>query len=85
MVVKDKVGRRRYIIVNNSESLKNLFIELKKIDSFSKIIKQTGGYSIVRCHHRYRDKIIAVLNENGVKTYRTTGTIRKALRIIRSI
>ncbi len=85
MVVKAKVGRRRYIIVENSGNLHSLIEKIKGIDRKSKIIECIDNLCIIRCRHWYKEDIIRFLNSNGIKTYRTTGTIRRARRVISGI
>ncbi len=85
MVVRDRIGRRRYIIVQNSEKLKKLIGEMKKIDRSTKIILRLDNFAVIFCRHWYKEDIIEYLQKRGVKTYRTTGTIKKARRIISAL
>ncbi len=85
MVVKDKVGRRRYIIARNMPYLRRLIEEIRKIDDKAKIVYFDDRFAIIRCRHWHKEAIIQFLNKQGIKTYKTTGTIKKAKRIIRGI
>lgn len=77
MVVKDKVGRRRYIIVQNSPDLQKVLKNISKHRNIQFILSE-NGYSIIRCKHWYKDELIRLLQNNGVMTYHTTGTIKSA-------
>ncbi len=82
MVVKDKIGRKRYIILEKSDKIGAVMREIKKMDPSAKIIIKDERFILLRCKHWYKDEIIRILNENGVMTYRTTGTIKKAKKIM---
>jgi len=77
VVVKEKVGRRRYIIVENSHGWGEIFKEIKRIDERAKVIMK-DDYIVLRCRHWYKDEIIEILNSRGFRTFTTTGTIRRA-------
>lgn len=80
MVVKDKVGRHRYIL---------FFFKNKKIDSIVdrkfKLVFCKKNYGIIRCRHIDKDKVIEFLNKHGYKTIKTSGTIKKLKKLIESI
>ena len=83
MVVKDKIGRRRYIIAKNEKKLIFLMNDVRSIDKKSKIIFTTGDFAVIFCRHWYKDKIVELLKSKNVKTYYTTGTIKRARRVIK--
>ena len=85
MVVKDRIGRRRYIIVMNVPKLRKLIYEIRRIDTAAKIAYYEEEYAVVRCRHWYKEKIIEYLRKMGIKTITTTGTIKKAKRIIKNL
>lgn len=85
MVVKDRVGRRRYIIVMNIPKLRKLIYEIRKIDKAAKIAYYEEEYAVIRCRHWFKEKIIEYLRKMGVETIITTGTIKKAKRIIKNL
>ena len=82
MVVKDKIGRKRYIILEKSDKIWEIMMEIRKIDTNAKIILKDEKFILLRCKHWYKEEIIRTLNENGIKTYKTTGTIKKAKKIM---
>ena len=82
MVVKDKIGRRRYIIAEKSDEIEAVMGVIKKIDFSARIILKDEKFILLRCKHWYKDELIRILNENGIKTYKTTGTIKKAKKIM---
>ena len=84
MTVKDRIGRRRYIIVEDSEELLRVIKRIKEVDKSAKIIK-IGGFALVRCKHWFKGEVIKKLNEMGIQTYKTTGTIKKAKKIIKGL
>ncbi len=85
MVVKDNIGRRRYILLKNVPKIRKLINEIRKIDSWAKIVYYDDNFAILRCRHWYKDDILEILHDNGIKTYRTSGTIKKTKRIMRGI
>jgi len=85
VVVKDKVGRRRYIVALRTENIKEAFREIKNVDEWAKIISVNDKYVLVRCRHWYKDEVISILLQHGVETKITTGTIKKAKKIINSL
>ncbi len=85
MVVRDRVGRRRYIVVKYSPEIKSLIEKMREVDPKVKIIVRINGFAILFCRHWYKGKIIEILRRNGIKTYRTTGTIKKAKKMISTL
>ena len=85
MVVKDKIGRRRYIIAKYDSKIEKIMPRIKEFDSYAKIIAIQKNFVIVRCRHWYKERILQYFNENDIKTIITTGTIRKAKKIIDSL
>ncbi len=85
MVVKDKVGRRRYILIKNDPRLRKFVSEIRKIDEKAKIVYYNDDFAILRCRHWFKDKILHLLWDNGFQTYSTSGTIKKTKRIMRSL
>ncbi len=85
MVVKDKVGRRRYILLRNVPSVRKLINEIRRIDEKAKIVYYDDNFAILRCRHWYKDEILQFLWKKGIRTYATSGTIKKIKRIMSSI
>ena len=85
MVVKDKIGRRRYIIARGEKKIHPLMKEIKKIDKRSKIVFENDNFTVIFCRHWYKDKIIDFLKSQNIETYYTTGTIKKAKKIIKTL
>ena len=85
MVVKDKIGRRRYIIVENAEELDSVMRDIRKIDNKARIITRIDNFSIIFCRHWYKERVIEILKSRGINTYRTAGTIKKAKEFIKII
>ncbi len=85
MVVKDRVGRRRYILLRNDARLRRFINEIRKIDEKAKIVYYNENFAILRCRHWYKDEILRLLWKNGFVTYATSGTVKKTKKIMRSI
>lgn len=85
MVVKDRVGRRRYILIKNEPRLRRFVGEIRKIDEKAKIVYYDDNFAILRCRHWYKDDILQLLWKNGFQTYTTSGTIKKTKRVMKSI
>ncbi len=83
MVVKEKIGRQRYIlfIVNGikKERLYDILKERKLKLSF-----YDGKYGIVKCKHIEKEETIDFLNKKGLKTIKTSGTIKKLKKLVSS-
>ncbi len=85
MVVKEKVGRKRYIIILNSPIIIDLIKILReKVGLDVKFIKTFGNFSIIKVKNTDKDKVIENLKKENVITIKTTGTIRKAKKIIKN-
>ncbi len=83
MVVKDKVGRHRYILFkNNNRSREQILKEIKKSPVKLKIVFYSNGYTIVKCKHTDKEKAISFLNDSGLETVKTSGTIKKLKKLI---
>ncbi|MCD6512326.1 MAG: hypothetical protein J7K61_01820 [Thermoplasmata archaeon] len=67
MVVKERRGRKRYI----------LFISDKKVDIAARIVYREGNFGIARCWHREVNKTRNALEKAGARTLKTSGTIKK--------
>ena len=80
MVVKDKIGRRRYIIAEKKENLDEIIKEFK-----GRIVYENEKFAVIFCKHYLKDFALKTLHENSVKTYKTTGTIKKAKKIISNL
>ncbi|MCI4434236.1 MAG: hypothetical protein JHC29_02035 [Thermoplasmata archaeon] len=85
MVVKDKIGRKRYVIIYN---VKDLGLILKSISKKFKIdfqfIFKSGHYAVVRVKHWDKERFVSLLNDFNVPTLKVTGTIKKAKEIIKN-
>ncbi len=83
VVVKDKVGRRRYIIAKNDKLVRVFIREIRdRIDEKAKIVYYDDFFVIIKCRHWYKDEIIKFLQSRGINTYKTTGTIKKAKKML---
>ncbi len=85
MVVKDKIGRRRYILARNEPQLRALIKDIRKIDEWAKIVYYDEKFAIIRCKHWHKDKVLEFLHVHDVETYATSGTIKKTKKIMKSI
>ncbi len=81
MVVKEKIGRNRYILflIEKEEDIK--FLKSENL----KLVFLNEKYGIVKCKHTEKEKVIEFLNKKKFKTLKTSGTIRKLKRYIKSI
>ena len=79
MVVRDKVGRKRYILFFNEGKSKG---EVIKAIKGAYLAYHSKIFSIVRCKHTEKDKMIEFLNKAGFKTVKTAGTIKKLKKYI---
>ncbi len=89
MVVKDKIGRKRYIVsycnmkkVDLDDFLKDV---TRKYQIKVSIILYNNGFNILRCKHLDKDRLINILNTKNFKTYKATGTVKKAKEILAMI
>ncbi|HEV8595778.1 MAG TPA: hypothetical protein VGR51_09640 [Thermoplasmata archaeon] len=87
MVVRDKVGRNRYIafVVTPPVEKSRLVAALKAGPGSDRpwLVEYDGGRGLVRCPHTAKDATIAFLNElrvgaSRLRTTGTSGTIRTA-------
>lgn len=86
MVVKDQIGRKRYILcsidgLEKRELLKNL----RENNITVKIVLHNNRYCVLRCSHDKKDEIITLLDnpalkDKGIKSIKTSGTIKKLKR-----
>jgi len=85
MVVKDKIGRRRYVIVYSTENLSEILKHLHlKFHVDLKFMFKLGHYAVIRIPHEDKDRFLELLNDFNVPTLKTTGTIKKAKEIIKN-
>ena len=83
MVVKEKRGRYRYILFkNNGKSREQIAVKIKKSPVKIKIAFYSDEYAIARCRHRDKEAAISFLNSIGMKTIKTSGTIKKLKKLI---
>ncbi|HEC75862.1 MAG TPA: hypothetical protein ENI33_01210 [Thermoplasmatales archaeon] len=88
MVVKDKIGRNRYILfIAEGGEKKNIVSALNKGKIKLRLILYNGKHGIVKCKHTDKEEAVKFLNRlkiNGmpIKTLKTSGTIKKLKRHI---
>jgi len=85
MVVKDRVGRRRYILARVQPGMDRDALEgaIRRIGSAGvrlRIIDRRGDLLLVRCGHTEADEARRLLNAGGLTTIVTSGTISGAER-----
>ncbi|MCI0497635.1 MAG: hypothetical protein L0Z54_05020 [Thermoplasmata archaeon] len=85
MVVKDRVGRRRYILAmlprtGGDEALANALEAARGASPRLKVIDRSSDLVLVRCDHRTVAEVRRLLNEMGLETIVTSGTISGAER-----
>ena len=85
MVVRDRVGRNRYIAFAVSPPIPKarLAAALRGSPQALRLVEYDGARGLVRCPHTAKDATIAFLNalrigDARVETTGTSGTIRKA-------
>ncbi|TLZ53373.1 MAG: hypothetical protein E6K18_00245 [Methanobacteriota archaeon] len=87
MVVRDKVGRNRYVafVVTPPVEKARLLAALKSAPGSDRpwLVDYDGGRGLVRCAHTSKDATIELLNalrigDARLRTTGTSGTIRKA-------
>ncbi|RLF43802.1 MAG: hypothetical protein DRN29_09505 [Thermoplasmata archaeon] len=97
-MVKDKVGRQRYILFSVDGDASRIEIIRALNASYQKkfddenvpwLTVYTGKYGIVRCGHLQKEEIIDLLNslqneKFRLKTLKTSGTIKKLKKEINS-
>jgi len=86
VVVKDRVGRRRYILFRTDlperdtrDVLRTLFVG--EDVPMPKFIFQVGDTAVVRCKHWHRDRTAEILSRR-FQTLKTTGTLKKAKKYL---
>jgi len=85
MVVKNKIGRKRYVIVYNTENLSEVLRHLHiKFRMDLKFMFKLGHYSVIRIPHFEKERFVELLNDFNIPTLKTTGTIKKAKEIIKN-
>ncbi|MDP8012164.1 MAG: hypothetical protein ACP5F1_04430 [Thermoplasmata archaeon] len=85
MVVKDKIGRKRYVIVYNTDNLSDILKHIHlKFHMNLRFILKLGHYSIIKIPHYEKNKFLELLMEFNVPTMKTTGTLKKAKEIIKN-
>ena len=90
-MIKDKIGRRRYILFSVKgeasrldliRAINNQYRKAFDNDNVPWLTVYTGNRGIVRCHHTQQDEIIYLLNSISTDalsliTCKTSGTIKK--------
>ena len=82
MVVKDRIGRKRYILFSTKGQKKAEII--KAIGNKTYLVFYNKKYGIVRCKHTEKDSTIKFLSSIGFKTLKTSGTIKTLKEIIKN-
>lgn len=83
MVVKDKIGRNRYILfIAEGGKINSIVSALNKSKTKLRLILYNGKYGIVKCKYTDKEEAIKFLNsikinETFIKTLKTSGTIKK--------
>ena len=91
MVVKDKKGRKRYILFTIEDIERKDLIKAIKDDYLKlRLIFYNRRYGIVRCKHTDKDRAIdfltnLVIKNHKIKTLKTSGTIKKLKNYVKSI
>lgn len=87
MVVKDKIGRQRYILFISDRSKKEVMELVKKYKGKIrlKLIQYDRNYGIIRCGHKEKEEVINFLNSCGLRTIKTSGTIKKLRKLLRNV
>lgn len=94
MTVKDKVGRRRYVVFKVSQGsaekprreVEKYLNSLRKDVRSLQLIQFKGSFGIVRVLHFELEKAIQFLNSKNnlvIETIITAGTLKKAREIIK--
>jgi len=89
MVVKEKRGRRRYIIFSGKGvSKKEIYDIIKSSDMDLKLVFKEGEYFIIRCPHTDKERVINLFMKKGgerIRSLKTSGTIKKLKEYLKSI
>jgi len=83
VVVKDKVGRRRYVLARvpedtTTDSLITMAKRHEREGVTFWIIDHHDGFVLVRCKHFVVQEVRDILNGEGLETVVTSGTIKGA-------
>ncbi len=85
MVVRDRVGRKRYIVVlfpaEVSRREANRLLSERLSIPF-RLTYHAGRGGIVLVKHTDKERAIEEMNAGGLRTVKTSGTIRKAKEIL---
>ncbi len=85
MVVKQKIGRKRYIILYETPGFNGFLRHVNtKSDINAKVVYRDTKFIILRVPHRFRDKLLFLAKEHNILTLKTTGTIKKAKNLIKN-
>ncbi|MCD6171021.1 MAG: hypothetical protein J7J36_01170 [Thermoplasmata archaeon] len=82
MVVKDRIGRKRYILFSTGGQKKAEIIKVIKNKAY--LVFYNKKYGIVRCKHTEKENIIKFLSSTGFKTIKTSGTIKTLKEVIKN-
>lgn len=89
MVVKEKIGRVRYVAFKNSiktdrKEMNHILYSLLKEKNISfRLTIFDGEYGIIKIKHWDKNKILESLNESSeIMTLKTSGTIKKAKKML---
>lgn len=91
MVVKDQIGRKRYILCSTSGLPKReLFRFLNENNIKTKVVFHTNTHCILKCRHTSKDELLRLLEtqplkDKGIKSIKTSGTIRKLKNYLNDI
>ena len=81
MVVRERTGRKRYILFSHNKSRREILKDMNGIY----LAFYSKNYGIVRCRHTQKEKVIQQLRERGYKTLKTSGTIKKLKKYMEEI
>jgi len=82
MVVREKVGRKRYILFLSKGKNREEIIEMVKGKYY--LAYYSKNFGIIRCRHTEKEKAIQFLKKHSFKTLKTSGTIKKLKEYISS-
>ena len=82
MVVKEKIGRKRYILFLNNGRKKEEIIGVVRGKYY--LAYYSKNFGIVKCKHIEKENTIEFLTHHGFKTIKTSGTIKKLKNYINS-
>ncbi|MGC8609774.1 MAG: hypothetical protein ACP5LM_00280 [Thermoplasmata archaeon] len=85
MVVKDKIGRKRYIILYETPNFNSFLRHINvKSNMNVKIVYREDKFLILRINHKLKEKLLNLAKEYNIITIKTTGTIKKAKKLIKN-